>query len=151
LDCNEPFSEGRRHLIVLGAGPALFQSVRLQTLLERCIKEAITAPNIAPGGLGTGRDGRCSVATNVTGVRISELLPRCAKVMHRLALIRSLSHSNANHVQASLMAMSGHSHPPSEESRGDFPPAPTDFPPIGAVLSARRKPDTLPTWVQVGP
>jgi hypothetical protein len=92
-----------------------------------------------------------AIATSVPGVRISELLPRSARIMHRLAVIRSLSHSNANHVQASLSAMTGHAHPPSAESRGDFPPSPTDFPPIGAVLSSLRKPGRLPTWVQVGP
>src|SRR5581483_4693125 len=62
-----------------------------------------------------------------------------------------LSHGNANHVQASLPALSGHAHPPSAESRGDFPPSPTDFPPFGAVLNHLRRPGPLPTWVQVGP
>src|SRR5689334_3664976 len=81
-----------------------------------------------------------AIATSVPGVRVSELLPRCARVMHRLAVIRSLSHPNANHVQASLSAMTGHAHPPSLESRGDFPPTPSDFPPFGAVLSSLRKP-----------
>ena len=71
--------------------------------------------------------------------------------MHHLAVIRSVSHGNANHVQASLAAMTGHAHPPEAESRGDFPPAPTDFPPVGAVQSRLRKPGPLPTWVQVGP
>jgi len=104
-----------------------------------------------PDGPSPERGEFGAIATSVTGIRIGELLPRCAKVMHRLALIRSLSHGNANHVQASLAAMTGHAHPSSEESRGDFPPAPTDFPPIGAVLSALRKPGRLPTWVQVGP
>jgi hypothetical protein len=104
-----------------------------------------------PDGPSPERGEFGAIATSVTGVRIGELLPRCAKVMHRVALIRSLSHGNANHVQASLSAMTGHAHPPSEESRGDFPPAPTDPPPIGAVLSALRKPGSLPTWVQVGP
>jgi hypothetical protein len=104
-----------------------------------------------PDGPSPERGEFGAIATSVTGVRIGELLPRCAKVMHRVALIRSLSHGNANHVQASLAAMTGHAHPPSEESRGDFPPAPTDFPPIGAVQSALRKPGPLPTWVQVGP
>src|SRR5436190_4418407 len=92
-----------------------------------------------------------AIATSVPGVRVSELLPRCARVMHKLAVIRSLSHANANHVQASLSAMSGHAHPPSAEARGDFPPSPSDFPPFGAVLSSLRKPGRLPTWVQVGP
>jgi uncharacterized protein (DUF1501 family) len=104
-----------------------------------------------PDGPSPERGEFGAIATSVTGVRIGELLPRCAKVMHRLALIRSLSHGNANHVQASLTAMTGHAHPPSQESRGDFPPAPTDFPPLGAVLNALRKPGPLPTWVQVGP
>jgi hypothetical protein len=92
-----------------------------------------------------------AIATSVPGIQISELLPRSAKQMHRLAIIRSLSHANANHVQASLPALTGHAHPPEAESRGDFPPSPTDFPPFGAALSAVRKPGDLPAWVQVGP
>src|SRR5262245_58923945 len=104
-----------------------------------------------PDGPAPERGEFGAIATSVTGIRIGELLPRCARVMHRLAIIRSLSHGNANHVQASLAALTGHAHPPSEESRGDFPPAPTDFPPIGAVQNALRKAGPLPTWVQVGP
>jgi uncharacterized protein (DUF1501 family) len=92
-----------------------------------------------------------AIPTSIPGVFISELLPRSAKIMHKLAVIRSLSHPNANHVQASLPAMTGHAHPPSEESRGDFPPSPNDFPPIGAVLNQLRPGGELPTWVQVGP
>src|SRR5262249_39071634 len=61
------------------------------------------------------------------------------------------SHANANHVQASLSALSGHAHPPEAEARGDFPPSASDFPPFGAVLSRLRRPGDLPTWVQVGP
>src|SRR5207245_8983580 len=57
-------------------------------------------------------------ATSLPGTHISELLPRSARLMHKLAVIRSLSHANANHVQASLPAMTAHAHPPSEESRG---------------------------------
>jgi hypothetical protein len=71
--------------------------------------------------------------------------------MHRLAVIRSLTHPNANHVQASLPAMTGHGHPPADEAKGDFPPSPTDFPPFGAVLDTLRPAGRLPTWVQVGP
>jgi hypothetical protein len=92
-----------------------------------------------------------AIATSVPGVQVSELLPRCARLMHRLAVIRSVSHGNANHVQASLTALTGHSHPPSLEARGDFPPSPTDFPPFGAVLGSLRRRGSLPTWVQVGP
>src|SRR5436305_3166813 len=92
-----------------------------------------------------------AIATSVPGVRVSELLPRCARLMHRLAVIRSLSHGNANHVQASLAALTGHAHLPAAEARGDFPPSPTDFPPFGAVVNSLRPPGPLPAWVQVGP
>jgi hypothetical protein len=102
------------------------------------------APSEARGEFG-------AIATRVEGVRISELLPMSAQVLDRVALIRSLSHPNANHVQAALPAMTGHAHPPDQEARGDFPPSPTDFPAIGAVLDLLRPARDLPTWVQLGP
>jgi uncharacterized protein (DUF1501 family) len=104
-----------------------------------------------PDGPSPARGEFGAIATSVPGVRISELLPCSAQVMHRLAVIRSLSHGNANHVQASLAALTGHAHPPEAESRGDFPPSPNDFPPFGAVLNRLRRAGPLPTWVQVGP
>src|SRR5437588_213170 len=104
-----------------------------------------------PDGPSPARGEFGAIATRVPGVRVSELLPRCARILHRLAVIRSLSHGNANHVQASLSALTGHAHPPGAEARGDFPPSPSDFPPFGAVLSSLRKPGRLPVWVQVGP
>src|SRR6266851_1373684 len=51
-----------------------------------------------------------AIAASLPGTHISELLPRSARVMHKLAVIRSLSHANANHVQASLAALTGHAH-----------------------------------------
>jgi hypothetical protein len=93
-----------------------------------------------------------AIATSLPGVQFSELLPKSAAVADRLAVIRSMSHENANHVQACLPANTGHKHPPSLEKRGDFPPADTDFPPFGAVLdSLRPAQGNLPTWVRVGP
>lgn len=104
-----------------------------------------------PDGPDPERGEFGAIATRVPGVRVSELLPRCADIVQKLAIVRSLSHSNANHVQASLPAMTGHAHPPETEARGDFPPSATDFPSFGAVLSKVRPARTLPTWVQIGP
>jgi hypothetical protein len=104
-----------------------------------------------PDGPSPERGEFGAIATSVPGVRISELLPRSARIVHRLTLIRSLSHGNANHVQASLTALTGHAHPPSAEARGDFPPSPSDPPPFGAVCSRVRRPGPLPAWVQIGP
>jgi hypothetical protein len=104
-----------------------------------------------PDGPAPERGEFGAIATSVPGVWFSELLPESARRMGRFAVIRSLSHPNANHVQAALPAMTGRHHPPGTESRGDFPPSPTDFPSVGAVLDVLRPVDGLPTWVQVGP
>ncbi|MCI0376449.1 MAG: DUF1501 domain-containing protein, partial [Gemmataceae bacterium] len=126
-----------------------------------------------PDGPAPARGEFDAIATSSPGVRVSELLPHSARLMHKLAVIRSLCHGNANHVQASLAAMTGHAHPPATESRGDFPPSANDFPPFGAVLSqlhstawgrlsslpalrqtgmsAPRELRELPTWAQIGP
>jgi hypothetical protein len=92
-----------------------------------------------------------AIGTSLPGVRFSEVLPQTARLAHRLAVVRSMSHGNANHVTASLPAGTGHAHPPGTPET-DFPPAPTDFPPFGAVLDALRPAAReLPTWVRVGP
>jgi hypothetical protein len=104
-----------------------------------------------PDGPSPERGQFGSIATSVPGVRFSELLPCSARIAHRLTILRSLSHRNANHVQASLTAMTGHSHEPSAEARGDFPPSPNDPPPVGAVCNRLRRAASLPTWVQIGP
>jgi hypothetical protein len=47
------------------------------------------------------------VATSVTGVRISEHLPRMARLADRFALVRSVSHPNGNHPAAAYWMMVG--------------------------------------------
>ena len=93
-----------------------------------------------------------AISTKIPGVQFSELLPQCAQIADQLAVVRSMSHDNANHVQACLPAQTGHKHPKLFSSRGDFPPSETDFPPFGAVLDHLRSAgNDLPTWVRVGP
>jgi hypothetical protein len=104
-----------------------------------------------PDGPSPARGEFGAIRTSIPGTFLSELLPRSAQIMHLLAVIRSMCHDNANHVQASLPAMTGHAHPPGSEPRGDFPPSPNDFPSVGAVLDTIRPSSQLPTWVQVGP
>jgi hypothetical protein len=104
-----------------------------------------------PHGPSAVRGEFGSISTSVPGIQFSELLPNTARLAHRLAVVRSMSHDNANHVTASLSANTGHSHPPGTPDR-DFPPSVTDFPPLGAVLdSLRPSASGLPTWVRVGP
>jgi hypothetical protein len=47
----------------------------------------------------------------LAGVSFSEVLRRSAAIADRLSIVRSMSHDNPNHVQASLPAMTGHAHP----------------------------------------
>jgi hypothetical protein len=104
-----------------------------------------------PNGPSAVRGEFGAIGTSIPGVQFSELLPRSAQLAHRLAVVRSMSHGNANHVTASLPANSGHAHPPGTPET-DFPPAASDFPPFGAVLdSVRPGARDLPTWVRVGP
>lgn len=104
-----------------------------------------SAPAEVRGELGT-------IPTALPGVMFGEVIPRSAAIADRLTIIRSLSHDNPNHVQASLAAMTGHAHPPEVYARGDFPPSPNDFPPFGAVVDTLRGGrGELPNWVRVGP
>lgn len=103
-----------------------------------------------PEGPSAVRGELGAIGTSVPGVQFSEVLPLTAKMAHRLAIVRSMSHGNANHVSASLPAQTGHTHPPGFPDN-DFPPSATDFPPFGAVLDKVRPAEGLPTWVRIGP
>jgi len=105
-----------------------------------------------PNGPTAVRGEFSSISTSLPGVRFSEVLPLTSSLAHRLAVVRSMSHTNPSHVQACLPAQTGHVHPDEFRSRGDFPPSVTDFPPVGAVLDAVQPAvGDLPTWVRVGP
>jgi hypothetical protein len=87
-----------------------------------------------------------SVATRVPGVRVSEHLPRCAQVMDKLAVIRSMHHRMRNHNSAAVESLCGRT-----PLNGDLELLADDrnsFPCYGAVLSwvrtARRD---VPTHV----
>src|SRR2546428_11804000 len=60
-----------------------------------------------PDGPYPARGEFGAIATTVPGTHIGELLPRSARLLHKPAIIRSLSHANPNPRQASLNAMTG--------------------------------------------
>jgi hypothetical protein len=75
-----------------------------------------------------------SIATSVPGVRICEHLPRSAKIMDRVAVIRSAHHTMRNHNAAAVEALCGRT-----PLRGDLEllanDPTTDFPCYGSALS----------------
>jgi hypothetical protein len=82
------------------------------------------------------------IESSLSGVQLSEHLPRLALHMHRTTLIRSMNHSvNNSHAAAVYAALTGH-------DRGEFGGGarPTDRPSPGSVLAWLRPPEnrTLP-------
>ena len=78
-----------------------------------------------------------SIATKVPGVRISELLPKTARVMDKLAIIRSMHHPMRNHNSAAVETFCGRT-----PLKGDLEllaDDPNSFPNYGAIISALTK------------
>jgi uncharacterized protein (DUF1501 family) len=86
------------------------------------------------------------IATRATGVQIGEHLPRMARVMDRVALVRSMHHPMRNHNAAAVEALCGRT-----PLRGDLELLADDgnaFPCYGAALSYVRPGATpMPTHV----
>ncbi len=64
------------------------------------------------------------ISTSVAGLQITDMLPRMAKVMNRIALVRSGAHNNDHHETATNWVMSGR-----------FGSAFGDYPAMGAVVA----------------
>jgi hypothetical protein len=69
-------------------------------------------PN-APEGI---RGPHKQMASNADGIAITNRMPRVAKVMDKVTLIRSMTHNMKNHNSASYYALSGHA-PPTDDIR----------------------------------
>lgn len=82
------------------------------------------------------------IETNVSGIQISEHMPRLAKMMDKMAIIRSLVGARDEH--ASNLCLSGYA---IGENRNDF------YPSLGSVVSKLRGPvdRTMPPFVELIP
>jgi hypothetical protein len=88
------------------------------------------------------------IETSVSGIRICEYLPRLARLAHRYALVRSVSHEDTAHESALYTELTGWPHPLPNTNPG---PAPTDYPPYGTLVGMLRPPSRpLPPFVVVG-
>ena len=82
------------------------------------------------------------VATSVPGLHICEHLPRTARLMHKVALIRSMHHQNRLHDSASIETLTGRPSPNGD--REEFAPIKQFFPCHGATLSYLARDRRLP-------
>jgi hypothetical protein len=94
-----------------------------------------------PGAPAEVRGEFRPIATSAPGVYVSEHLPHMARVMHRVAIVRSMSHGYRLHDSASMKVLTGR-----EPPQGDFElfaPAPQVFPSYGGALSFLRRAERL--------
>jgi hypothetical protein len=86
------------------------------------------------------------IATNVPGIQICEHLPRLARRSDKLAIIRSMTHDNVNHTEATHDLLTGRPVPRRSAPRNE------DWPNYGAALARLgRGPGPLPPFVSMMP
>ena len=87
------------------------------------------------------------ISTNVPGTQICELMPSIAQQMDKIALVRSVTHTDNNHSTGAHWMLTGHKHRLSAEN---FGASPSDFPHLGSVVS-RLLPShkSLPSFVSL--
>jgi hypothetical protein len=73
------------------------------------------------------------IASSAPGIFVSEHLPNMSRVMHKVALIRSMNHQNRLHDSASTEALTGRQSPTGD--REEFAPISQFYPCFGACLS----------------
>ena len=73
------------------------------------------------------------IATSAPGVRIGEHLPRLSKLMHKIALVRSVHHEARLHDSAAIHALTGR--PLDGPDRELFAPLPQFYPSIGSAVA----------------
>lgn len=78
-----------------------------------------------------------AIPTSVPGFRVCEHMPRLAKLLSRVTVLRSMTHDDLDHGSACYLSLTGQSHP-----RRSSNPSPkgTDAPALGAILH-RVRPD----------
>lgn len=73
------------------------------------------------------------IATSVPGLQVCEHLPRLARLMHKVTLVRAMHHQNRLHDSASTEILTGRPSPNGD--REEFAPIAQFFPAYGATLS----------------
>ena len=72
--------------------------------------------DMKPGAPESIRGPHKPISSSAPGIQVSERLPKTAKIMDRVTLIRSVHHTMKNHNSAAYYALSGHE-PPSDDQR----------------------------------
>jgi hypothetical protein len=78
-----------------------------------------------------------AISTNVPGIQVSELLPRCARHMDKLSIIRSMRTEELDHPEGTHYAITGHRINPAMQ-----------FPSLGSIIAKERGArNTVPPYI----
>jgi hypothetical protein len=77
-----------------------------------------------------------AIPTSVPGIAISEHFPQLARQVHRLAIVRSMSHDDPAHLSTAHRVLTGHLAP--RPKSDDIGPSPKDWPHLGAIVAKVR-------------
>lgn len=87
------------------------------------------------------------IATHVPGISVSDQLPLLARQIEKVAIIRSMTHESNNHEPSVYHTLTGRTNPtlvvPSNARKR------TDFPGVGAIVSAFSPLSAIPTSVTI--
>jgi hypothetical protein len=88
-----------------------------------------------------------TIPTTLPGYRVTEVMPRLSQWCHKLAIVRSMTHTIANHNPGTYLAITGHT---PERDVVQVGTSPADWPAYGSVL-ARFSPSSgpVPPFVQI--
>jgi hypothetical protein len=79
------------------------------------------------------------IATNVTGIQVSELFPRLSRHADELCVVRSVTHPDRTHTSAGYTMLTGVPHPQANApSASNIRPGPHDHPHVGALFASAR-------------
>ena len=99
--------------------------------------------DLKPGAPAEFRGEFKPIATNVPGIQVSEHLPQQARIMDKLAVVRSAHHTNAGHGMGSQWMLTGYQ--PTIEVNDNI------YPSTGSVVAKMRGPNVpgLPAYVNL--
>ena len=87
------------------------------------------------------------IATDITGIQVSEHLPLLAQQTHHMAIVRSMHHKDTAHGRGMYCNMTGHAPTRSEIN---LPPSRDDWPSLAAMVSAfRPSPNDMPRSIRL--
>ena len=86
------------------------------------------------------------ISTNVPGIQISDVIPGCATVVDKMAILRSMTHDDSDHGRGFHVMMSG-----KKAGAGDFNGNQNNnqHPCIGSMVSELGKPGVLPPYISL--